>query len=184
MQFAKQNSWFGVRTSATLSSLRVWEKMNKIAGVLLVFLGSLLFILNLIAYTEGWIWQLRGVLIISILALATGISIFALIYGDKLVQEEQKKGKLKPFTVSKALVFAFAFISFSMGTVGFSLAIGSEKLDLRILGICFMLVGLVFAFVFLSAGKKEESIRVKMFESFYSLFVVLTVILSVILVLL
>ena len=180
MQFVKQNGFFGARTSATLSSPKVWEQVNKVSGILLAISGSILFILNLIIYVQGLFMQLIAIPIVVILALGVGLTIFVIIYGDRLAQEEKVRGTLKPFTISKSLVFTFVIISFTAAILGMLLILNGAKFSLKLIGVCFLGVGRSFGIIFLRAVNEEDTIRSKMFEKYYPIFIALTLVLSVI----
>ncbi|MBP9043315.1 MAG: SdpI family protein [Spirochaetes bacterium] len=180
MQFVKQNEFFGARTSATLSSPKVWEQVNKVSGILFAIFGSILFIWNLVAYVQGRFMQLIAITIIAIIASLIVLTIFVIIYGDRLAQEEKMRGTLKPFTISKALVFTFAIISFATAIFGMFLIVNLAKFELQLIGACFIAVGIFFGIAFLRTTNKEGTVRSKMFEKYYPIFIGLTLILSVI----
>ena len=39
MQRIKQNEWSGLRTPVTLSDPEIWEKANKVTGIIMIILG-------------------------------------------------------------------------------------------------------------------------------------------------
>jgi uncharacterized membrane protein len=50
MQYVKRNLYIELRTSTTLSDPEIWERSNKVTGLLIVVSGAILFILTFISY--------------------------------------------------------------------------------------------------------------------------------------
>ncbi len=184
MQFAKQNEFFGLRTSATLSDPEIWEKSNKVVGRVFAILGVVLLLFNLIAYLQGSLSQLEWLAIILMIVSSTGVGVFGITYSDRLKREKETMGKTLQFTVSKSFVFLMSCISVVMVMLGiFILFFPTDPITRKKFtpsGIGFIIIGLIFVIVFFNTAKKEDVQRTKLFEKNFMLFAILTLIWSLI----
>lgn len=187
MQFAKQNELFGLRTSATLSDPKIWEKSNRAVGRLTVILGLVLLFLNLMAYLKGSLSQLKWLVVVIIiieLVSVIGIAVFGLTYSDRLKVEKETAGKTLQYTVSKSFAFLMSFLSVLMVIFGVLMLFLPTDPIIRkkivVSGIGFIVIGLIFAFVFFDTAKKEDVQRTKFFEKNFALFAILTLIWSLV----
>ncbi|MGC9125574.1 MAG: SdpI family protein [Caldisericaceae bacterium] len=107
MLYIKQNEWVGLRTPATLSDPEVWEKANKVTGILFIVVGIVFLPFNIASYLLKWpIWIQIGLMLV----IPIGLGIFGLTYSDRLkMQKNDIKGK--PFIISKSLVYTIFIIS-------------------------------------------------------------------------
>ena len=196
LQFVKRNLWIGLRTSTTLSDPEIWEKSNKVTGVILLILGILFFFLNLIAYYLDWkLWfKELDLVLVSESIIILGVGIFGVIYSNKLKQEKETTIKLKPFIISRAFVYVICFVSVLTVITGLLLPfippnfyigirIGKTFSDPAIWktvntvsGIGFIVIGIIFTPLFFSIARKEDTQRTKLFEKNLVLFVVLNLI--------
>jgi len=196
MQFVKRNVWIGLRTSTTFSDPEIWKKSNKVTGVILLILGTLLFFLNLIAYFLSWkLWfKELGLVLLSETIIILGVGIFGVIYSNKLKREKETKIKLKSFIISRAFVYVICFVSVLTVITGLLLPfippnfyigirIGKTFSDpaiwktvTTVSGIGFIVIGIIFTPLFFSIARKEDTQRTKLFEKNLVLFVVLNLI--------
>lgn len=196
MQFVKRNVWIGLRTSTTFSDPEIWKKSNKVTGVILLILGTLLFFLNLIAYFLSWkLWfKELDLVLVSETIIILGVGIFGVIYSNKLKREKETKIKLKPFIISRAFVYVICFVSVLTVITGSLLPFISPNFYIGIRigkifsdpaiwkkvntvsGIGFIVIGIIFTPLFFSIARKEDTQRTKLFEKNLVLFVVLNLI--------
>jgi len=196
MQFVKRNVWIGLRTSTTLSDPEIWKKSNKVMGVILLILGTLLFFLNLIAYFLSWKFWFKelDLVLVSEGTIVLVVGIFGVIYSNKLKREKETKIKLKPFIISRAFVYVICFVSVLTVITGLLLPFISPNFYIGIRigktfsdpaiwktvntvsGIGFIVIGIIFTPLFFSIARKEDTQRTKLFEKNLVLFVVLNLI--------
>ena len=171
IQRIKQNEWSGLRTPATLSDPEIWEKANKVTGIIMIILGIFLLFFNTISYYLKYpVW----IQIILMLTLPMGLGIFGIIYSDNL-KIEKEKSQLKPFTISKNFLYAMTLISVSAIVVGIFLT----RLR-RISGFGFIIAGAIFTFLFYKDSHiDDEEKRTSNFSKHYLWFALATVICSI-----
>ena len=193
MQFVKRNVWIGLRTFTTLSDPEIWKKSNKVTGVMILILGTLLFFLNLIAYFLSWKFWFKelDLVLVSEGIIVLVVCIFGVIYSNKLKREKETTIKLKPFIISRTFVYVICFVSVLTVITGLLLPFISPNFYIGIRigktfsdpaiwkkvntvsGIGFIVIGIIFTPLFFSIARKEDTQRTKLFEKNLVLFVVL-----------
>jgi len=192
MQFIKQNRLFGLRTPATLADPDIWEKSNKIIGKIAAITGMFIFLLNFWAYYYGWGLWFNKLGEILLLLAAVGIIIFSLVYGERLKREKNIAGKIAHPIAPKSTVYAAAVISFLFVILGIITLFvpPNSYIGIRIIkilsnptlwkevntisGIGFIILGLIFAFLFIRIAKEEDLERTRLFENNFNLFIIVT----------
>lgn len=187
MQVSKQNELFGLRTPATLSDSEIWEKSNKTVGKIISIIGLILLTLNFITYIYGLQNSPFCLIIIAMLTLFSGIfiAIFGYKYSEYLKSKKSYGDVILKYAVSKKLVFILSFLSLFMAILGFYIFFRPSDMiiinKLSLSGIGFITIGLVFSFLFFTLIKKDDSRRTKLFEKYFILFGISTIILSILL---
>ena len=194
----RQNSLSGLRTSDTLSDPQIWEKANKISGIIFIFVGFLTIILSLSSLLLWHNWQV--VFPLCVLGGAIGTGIFGSTYASKLKKEKQIKGKLKEYAIPKSFIcimiavytlfIVFGIVSFFIlpnHYLGIRISKTLSNIEVwrkvnKVSGIGFIILGSLFAFLFAGDLRKEDAQRDKSFTRKLILSTILIVTWSLILV--
>lgn len=193
MQYVKRNLYIGLRTSTTLSDPEIWERSNKVTGLLIVVSGAILFILTLISYFFNWKIWFNILFSITLIIIVLGIAVFGILYSENLKRKKEKEIQIKPIIITKTFVYIMCIFTITLIIIGlispfippnsyigirisktFSDPAIWKKVN-TISGIGLIIIGLIFTLLFFNIVKKEEGERTKLFVKFATIFILLII---------
>ncbi|MFU2158637.1 SdpI family protein [Caldisericum sp. AR60] len=193
LRYTPQNSIFGLRTRSTLLDKEVWKLSNRKGAYLLCLVGFIYLLLALFLWWLKYPDETYGnYLLTSLIVVLLLVTIYLVIYSDKLFKMKNAGVKLDGFVIPRHFIF--------VGDVGaiFLVLLGLLMLFVppntwigiripktltnpilwrnvnKISGVGFIVIGLIFALLFSKDALKPDKERSESFDKHNILFLSLT----------